>query len=336
MEHRKLGNTDIQISAVTFGAWAIGGWLWGHHDDAQSIEAIHTALNHGVNTFDTAPIYGFGLSEKLIGKALGKQRDKCIIMTKFGLRWDYTGPEKPRYFRTVDNEGHPAEVFKHASADSIIKECEQSLKHLGTDYIDLYQIHWPDAQTPISESFAAVEKLLTQGKIRAAGVCNYSVDQINEAQKTVELASLQTPFSMVNRATADDQIPWCKEHNLGVVVYSPLQRGLLTGKIKPGHKFEHGDHRKENQFFTPGNIEKADALLEQIRPIAENHGATLAQIVINWTINQPGITSALVGARTTKQARENAQAVNFKLSQNELNTISEFVNQTNLEIADDH
>jgi aryl-alcohol dehydrogenase-like predicted oxidoreductase len=321
MEYRKLGETDLKVSAITFGAWAAGGWMWGGNDDNDAIEAIKTAYDNGVTSIDTAPIYGQGKSEELVGQAIkGIQRDKIQLLTKYGMRWDLA---KGKFdFKSKDNSGRDIEIYRYAGKESVIKECEDSLKRLGTDYIDLYQIHWPDLITPIAETMEAVLRLKEQGKIREAGVCNYNAKQMAEAEQTIKLASNQVPFSMVNRGIEDELIPYCIEHRKAILAYSPLERGLLTGKMKPGQKFSDGDHRAGVKYFKDENIEHTNAFLAKIKPLADEKGATLGQLVIRWTIEHPGITVALVGARNAEQSKQNAEAINIKLNAEEI----EFIN----------
>lgn len=326
MKYRKLGNSDLEVSAITFGAWAAGGWMWGSTDRNDAIEAIKASYDVGVTSIDTAPIYGQGTSEEIVGEAIkGISRDKVQILTKFGMRWDLAKGDFAMHSK--NNDGKDIDVYKYAGKESIIYECEQSLKRLGTDYIDLYQIHWPDSTTPIDETFEAVSKLIEQGKIRYAGVCNYNAKQMEEAEKTLKLVSNQIPFSMVNRSIEDETVPYCIKHNKSILAYSPLERGLLTGKIHTNYKFQEGDHRANLPHFQPEFIEKTTILLNKLKPIAEKHEATLGQLVLRWTIERAGITIALAGARNTEQAVQNANAININLSQEEINTISEFVNQ---------
>ena len=322
MEYRRIGNTDIELSAVAFGAWAIGGWMWGGAERKDAIEAIRTSFDHGVSTIDTAPVYGQGSSEEIVGEAIqGVPRDKIQILTKFGMRWD---EKKGSFaFASRDNSGREIEIYKYAGRDSIIKECEDSLRRLRTGYIDLYQIHWPDITTPIAETMEAVTRLLEQGKILAAGVCNYNVEQMREAENTIALASNQVPYSMLERNIEKEVVPYCLEHKKSILAYSPLQRGLLTGKIKPGHRFAEGDHRPDNVFFKEANIMNVNAFLEKIKPIAEQKQVTLSQLVLRWTIGQPGITVALAGARNAAQAAENAGAMKVSLTKDESGYISQ-------------
>jgi aryl-alcohol dehydrogenase-like predicted oxidoreductase len=326
MEYRKLGETDLKVSAITFGAWAAGGWMWGGNDDNDAIEAIKTAYDHGVTSIDTAPIYGQGKSEELVGRAIkGIQRDKIQLLTKYGMRWDLAKGNLD--FKSKDNSGRDIDIYRYAGKESVIKECEDSLKRLGTDYIDLYQIHWPDLTTPIAETMEAILRLKEQGKIREAGVSNYNAQQMAEAEKTLKLASNQVPFSMVNRDIEDELIPYCIEHHKAILAYSPLERGLLTGKMKPGQKFGSGDHRAGVKYFKDENIEHTNAFLAKIKPLADAKGATLGQLVIRWTIEHPGITVALVGARNAEQSKQNAEAINVKLNAQEIEFINNQLNQ---------
>ena len=321
MEYRKLGNTDLKLSAITFGAWAVGGWMWGGTEQNNSVEAMHASYDLGVTTIDTAPIYGQGLSEKIVGEAIkGIPRDKIQILTKYGMRWDEKKGEF--FFSSKDNDGNDLDIYKYAGKESVIKECENSLRRLGTDYIDLYQIHWPDNTTPIEETMEAVLQLKKQGKIREAGVCNYKVEQMKTAENVIELASNQVPYSMVRRDIEKNVVPYCLENGKGILAYSPLQRGLLTGKMKPDYPFGEGDTRANERYFTDDNIRRTNDFLDKIKPIADSKNATLAQLVIQWTLHQPGITIALVGARNPEQAIQNAKAANITLSDEEIARIT--------------
>jgi aryl-alcohol dehydrogenase-like predicted oxidoreductase len=320
MEYRKLANSDLEVSVITFGAWAAGGWMWGKTDRDGAIEAIRASYDLGVTSIDTAPIYGQGESEEIVGDAIkGISRDKIQILTKFGMRWDLAKGDFG--FKSKNNEGVEIDIYKYAGKESIIKECENSLKRLGTDYIDLYQIHWPESTTPIAESMEAVTTLIKQGKVKHAGVCNYNADQMAEAEKTISLVSNQIPFSMVNRAVEEKTVPYCIKHNKSVLAYSPLERGLLTGKITSGYKFQEGDHRATNKYFTAESIEKTNAFLDKLKPMAAEKNITLSQLVLRWTIERAGITIALVGARNAAQATQNAKAIDVKLTKEEIKFI---------------
>jgi aryl-alcohol dehydrogenase-like predicted oxidoreductase len=331
MEKRKLGTSPVEASVITFGAWAIGGWMWGGADRKEALEAIRASYDHGVTSIDTAPAYGQGLSEEIVGEAIqGIDRNKIQLLTKFGLRWDT--PQGEFFFKSRDNSGRDILMHKIASRESIFRECEESLKRMKTDYIDLYQIHWPDSTTPIPETMEALQRLMEQGKIKAAGVCNYSAALLQEATSTLSLASDQVPYSMVYRDIEKEVVPFAIKHNIAVIAYSPLQRGLLTGKITPEHQFNEGDTRKGNAFYSKENITRVNAFLSNLIPLAEQKKATISQLVIRWTLSQPGITIALVGARNARQAVENAGAAALKLTSSELNFISEELSRLTLEL----
>ena len=331
MEKRTLGLAALPVSPIAFGAWAIGGWMWGGSDKKASLGAIHACLDHGITSLDTAPIYGFGLSEELVGEAIKGKRDQYEILTKCGMRWEGTSGEY--FFTSNDNNGVQCDIYTYSGRDSIIAECEDSLKRLGTDYIDLYQVHWPDGTTPIEEAMEAFRILLGQGKIRAAGVSNYSVEQMEKASSVVELSSNQVPYSMVRRDIEQEVIPWCMENNCGILAYSPLQRGLLTGKITPDYPFAPGDNRPETPHFKMNNLIKTNQFLEKIKPLAEEKGATLSQLVIAWTLRQPGITVALVGARNEEQVIQNAGALELCLSDEEVEVINKKLETLELDLG---
>lgn len=329
MQYRKLANSDLDISVITFGAWAAGGWMWGGTERSEAVKAIQASYNVGVTSIDTAPIYGQGLSEEIVGEAIKDlPRDKIQLLTKYGMRWDLTKGDFG--MKSKNNDGEPIEVYKYAGKESIIKECEDSLQRLGTDYIDLYQIHWPDKTTPIQETMEAVAKLIEQGKVRYAGVCNYNVEQLTEARKYVNLVSDQVPYSMAKRAIEADTIPYCIQNNLSILAYSPLERGLLTGKMKPGHPFAPDDHRANLYFFKDENLQRVNTFLAQIAPLANDKQVTIGQLVLKWTLEQPGITIALTGARNDKQALENAAAADVTLSASEKEFITGQLNELEL------
>ncbi|WP_286920031.1 aldo/keto reductase [Flavobacterium sp. UBA4197] len=322
MEYRKLGNTALELSAITHGAFAIGGNMWGGNEKKDSINSIHASLDHGVTSIDTAPFYGFGLSEQMIGEAIkGKDRSKIQLLTKFGLVWDGSNQGKGEFFFDAEENGTKIPVYKFASKANIIKEVEESLKRLGTDYIDLLQLHWPDSTTPISETMEALDLLIQQGKIRTAGVSNYSVDQLKEASGTLKLASNQVSYSMLNRAIENDLVPYSLETQTGIIVYSPMERGLLTGKYFKESKLKDNDHR--NGYFSQFDLDKVKTFLEAIEPIAQSKGATLSQLVLRWTTLQPAISVVLAGARNAAQAIANAQAMNITITPGELQLIND-------------
>lgn len=317
MEYRKLGNSELQLSAITYGAFAIGGNMWGGNEKQDSIAGIHAALDHGITSIDTAPFYGFGRSEELIGEAIrGKDRSKIQLLTKFGLVWDGSNNSKGEYFFDAPADGKNIPVYKYTSKANIIKELEESLKRLGTDYVDLLQLHWPDATTPIAETMEALNTLIKQGKIRAAGVSNYDQGQMQEAAKTIQLASNQVSYSMLNREIEKDIVPYSIGNNIGIIAYSPLERGLLTGKYFKDAALKADDHR--NGYFGQFSADKVMAFLESITPLAEGKKASLAQLVLRWTTLQPGITVVLAGARNATQAAENAAAMDLQLTTEEI------------------
>jgi len=331
MEYRKLGNSDLNLSVVTFGAWAAGGWMWGGADRSEAVKAIQAGFNYGVTSIDTAPVYGQGTSEEIVGEAIkGIPRDKVQIMTKYGLNWEDTKGEF--YFSSKNNQGKPIDIYRYSGKQSIIKECETSLRLLGTDYIDLYQIHWADPTTPVQETMEAVAQLIKEGKVRYAGVCNYNVALMKEAAKYIDLVSDQVSYSMVKRDIEQELVPYLIENNKSVLAYSPLQRGLLSGKIKPGHSFAEGDTRVDQPYYSDKNIPLINAFLEKIKPLADEKNATLSQLVIRWTVEQPGITIALVGARNAAQSVENAKAAQLKLSSEEISFINSELAKLKLEL----
>ncbi len=330
MEKRALGKSELPVSSITLGAWAIGGWMWGGSDKKDSIRAIESCLDYGITSIDTAPIYGFGHSEKILGEAIKGKRDRYEILTKCGMRWE--GNKGEHFFTTNDNSGIQREIYVYSGKDSIIAECEESLKRLGTDYIDLYQVHWPDPTTPIEEAMEAFSILLKQGKIRAAGVSNYSVEQMVKASGVVELSSNQVPYSMVRREIEEDVVPWCLENDCGILAYIRLLRGLLTGKITPAQLLAPGDSRPETPHFKINNLIRTNKFLEKIKPLAEEKGATLSQLVIAWTLLQPGMTVALVGARTEEQVKQNAGAMEVNLTVDELELINKELDKLELEL----
>lgn len=327
MEYRKLGKSEVKVSAITLGAWAIGGFMWGGADDENAVAAIRKSIDLGVTSIDTAPVYGMGHSEEIVGQAVAGRRDKVQILTKYSLHWDGRGVGR---FSTPDPSGKMVTITRSARYEDVLQECERSLKRLGTDYVDLYQQHWPVPEIPIEETLKAVDKLLKDGKIRAFGVSNFPLELLKQARHIVPVASVQPPYSMINRGIDQDLLPYCRDNNVGVVVYSPLQRGLLTGKVTLDREFPETDHRHDNPYFTRENRKRVLEFLEKIRPIADRHNATLAQLVINWTIHRPGITAALVGARNARQAEENAGAADFKLTQQETDRINDLLKDVQL------
>lgn len=308
---REIGRSGVKASAVGLGTWAIGGWMWGGSDEAESVKAIQASLEAGVSLIDTAPAYGLGRSEEIVGRAIAGRRDEAVIATKCGLVWH---TQKGNHF--FEQDGKP--VHRHLGRDSIIHEVEQSLRRLGTDYIDLYITHWQDATTPIEETVRALEELKTSGKIRAIGASNVNRVELEQYIKTGSLDAIQERFSMIDREIEADLLPLTTANGVSTLSYSSLALGLLSGTIGPDRVFSGDDQRKENPRFSVANRKKAKEFAETVRPIAELHGASIAQLVIAWTLAQPGVTFALCGARNPVQAIDNARAGTIRLSADDL------------------
>ena len=330
MEYRNLGKSDQKVSVISFGAWAIGGWMWGGADENDAMEAISTAIDHGMTSIDTAPVYGFGKSEEIVGQVIKNKRDKVEILTKYGLRWDTD--KGSFYFNSFNSKGQEVSIHRYASKESIVKECEASLKRLQTEYIDLYQIHWHDPTTPIEDTMEAISKLKKDGKILAAGVSNYTAEQMAQADIVTDIVTNQVPYSMVLRDIEKDLVPYCLQTGKGILAYSPLQRGVLTGKINSDHVFNPGDHRPQTPYFKEPNLTRINEFLNRIKPIAKDHGITLAQLVIYWTIKQPAVTSALVGARNSKQVKENLKSADINIGEGDILTINKYLEDLSLDL----
>ncbi|AQQ04825.1 aldo/keto reductase [Roseibium algicola] len=313
---REIGRSGIEASAIGLGTWAIGGWMWGGTDEAKSISAIQASIDEGISLIDTAPAYGQGLSEEIVGKAIAGRREKVVLATKCGLVWH---TQKGNHF--FDYDGKP--VHRYLGKDAIVHEVEQSLKRLGTDYIDHYITHWQDPTTPIAETMEALETLKTQGKIRSIGASNTTADDVKAYVAAGQLDAIQEEYSMIKRDIEDALVPLCLKEKVSVLSYSSLALGLLTGKIGPDRTFEGDDQRKDNPRFSVENRRKVARLMDAIAPIAETHGATKAQVVIAWTLQQPGITFSLCGARDPEQARENAKAGRLRLTSEEIGLIGD-------------
>lgn len=313
--YREIGKSGISASAIGLGTWAIGGWMWGGTDETQSIKAVQAAIDHGITLIDTAPMYGSGVSEEIVGKAIKGRRDKVVLATKCGLVWH---TRQGNHF--FDHNGVP--VHRYLGQDAIIYEVEQSLKRLGTDVIDHYITHWQDPTTPIDETMEALEKLKVSGKIRSIGASNTSADQIKQYIAAGQLDAIQEEYSMVKRDIENTLVPLCRKNDVSVLSYSSLALGLLGGKIGPDRVFEGDDQRKDNPRFSMSNRQKVARLMQAIEPASRKHRATKAQIVIAWTIQQPGITFALCGARDEKQAAENARAGLIQLDSIDITTIN--------------
>ena len=323
MKYLPLGNSGLSSSVIGFGAWAIGGGaVWGDaSDDAESVNTIHTALDAGINLLDTAPAYGWGHSERLIAKAIEGRREQVLLATKCGLWWD---DARGSYFTEFNGKS----LYRSLRPDTIAIELERSLRDLETDRIDLYQIHWPAVapeKTPIHETMETLLKLRDQGKIRAIGVCNLSCDELEEYIGCGAIASHQFRYSMLSRDPEKAMLPLCRERELATLTYMSLEQGLLTGKIGMDHRFKEGEFRTSADWFPwllPQNRRRILDLLDGWRPLCETHQCTLAQLVLAWTLAQPGVTHVLAGARKQQHIRETAAAANLEIPAADLERIT--------------
>ena len=312
---RTIGGSGISASAVGLGTWAIGGWMWGGTDERQSIAAIQASIDAGISLIDTAPAYGMGLAETIVGKAIAGRRDKVVLATKCGLVWHVN---EGAYF--FHQNGKP--VHRYLGAASIRYEVEESLRRLGTDYIDHYITHWQDATTPIAETVETLVRLKQEGKIRSIGASNVSPGDLEAYIATGVLDAIQEEYSMVKRDIETTLLPLCRTSAVSVLSYSSLALGLLSGKVGPDRIFAEDDQRQGNPRFSQANRQKIARLMGVLEPVAAAHHASVAQVVIAWTIAQPGITFSLCGARDPAQAVENAAAARLRLADSELALIS--------------
>jgi len=311
MQTRKLGYSDLHLTTVGLGTWAMGGggWAfgWGPQDDTESIAAIRRALDSGINWVDTAAVYGLGHSEEIVGRALTGLRDKVIIATKCGLVWGRG---------TVAPQAGSTTPYGRLKAESVRREVEASLRRLNVEAIDLYQIHWPNPDRDIEEAWGVIADLIREGKVRYGGVSNFSVAQLKRVQAIHPVASLQPPYSMLRRGIEKDLLAYCAANDIGVIVYSPMQAGLLTGKFTPERvaNLPQDDWRRQDHHFREPELSANLALVERLRPIAERHGRTVAQLAIAWVLRRPEVTAAIVGARRPSQIEETAPAGDWTLS----------------------
>ncbi|NIM04990.1 MAG: aldo/keto reductase [Armatimonadetes bacterium] len=309
METRELGKSGISLGVIGVGCWAMGGAFWGPADDQASVQAIQRSLDLGANFVDTAPFYGIGRSEEVVGRAIKGRREQVILATKFGLTWNEKG----------NLSGHDS------SRKRILQEIDDSLRRLDVDCIDLYQAHWPDENTSIEEIITTMVELQQQGKIRAIGVSNYSVEQMKESMKYCQLDSIQPPYNMFQRDIEQEILPFCRENNIGVVSYGPMYQGLLTGKFfltdqRPSDPLRSQHHELQGEKF---DINR-DTILK-LKEIADARGKPLPQLAINWVLAQPGITVAICGARNSQQAEQNIAAAEWSLDKRELDKIEEIL-----------
>jgi aryl-alcohol dehydrogenase-like predicted oxidoreductase len=320
---RRLGATDMEITTVGFGAWAVGGggWSfgWGPQDDDRSIATIRHAVERGINWIDTAAVYGLGHSEEMVRRALDgmAESDRPYVFTKCGLIWDDSKPMSP-----------PRQVL---TPDSIRRECEASLRRLGIERIDLYQFHWPDdSGTPVEESWQAMVRLVEEGKVRAAGVSNFDVALLERCEAIHHVASLQPPFSLIRREAAEAEIPWCADRGTGVIVYSPMQSGILTERFSADRvkRMPADDWRSKSSEFRSPRLERNLALRDAIRPIAQRLGAGVEEVAVAWTLAWPGVTGAIVGGRTPEQVDAWINAGALELTDADLDDLAEALRKT--------
>jgi len=308
-----LGQSDLALTTIGLGTWAIGGsWIrgWGVQNDADSIQAIEQALNLGINWIDTAPVYGLGHAEKIVGKVVSRLSCKPLISTKCGQRWD--------------GNGH---VYGSLRKKSVFDEADESLKRLGVDVIDLYQIHWPNPEEEVEEGWDAVARLVEAGKVRFGGVSNFSVSQMDLIRPIHPVTSLQPPYSMLKREIEDEILPYCGEHKTGVICYSPMQKGLLTGKVTPEWimGLSPDDHRKRDPMFLEPELTVNMHCVEQLKRIAEAYEKTVSQMAIAWVLRRGEITSAIVGARSQSQIEETVAAGDWILDDGVIDRIDQIL-----------
>jgi len=309
METKQFGNTDMKITRIGFGAWAIGGgnweYAWGPQDDGEAIAAIRRAIDNGMNWIDTAAVYGLGHSEELVGKALKGMSKKPYIFTKCGLVWD-------------DNRN----VSRNLKAESIRAECEASLRRLNIDGIDLYQVHWPD-DADLEEAWEMMKTLRSEGKVRYIGVSNYSIEQMSKSMKIAPVSSLQPPYSLINRDYEKEILPFCKENEIGVIVYSPMGSGLLTGAMTAERiaAMPSDDWRKNSSHFQEPALTRNLALVEKLKSIGKKYGHSAGEVAIAWTLRNPAVTAAIVGGRSAGQVDGISHAWELQLTEEDLTEI---------------
>jgi methylglyoxal reductase len=318
MKTRKLGSSNIETSVIGLGTWAMGGWMWGGTDEQVSIKAIQVSLDAGINLIDTAPAYGLGMAEILVGKAIKGRRDKVVLATKCGLVWHTK--QGNHFFNEADKPVH-----RFLGGKSIRFELEESLRRLQTDYLDLYFTHWQDPTTPISETMGTLLDLKKEGKIRAIGVSNVNLDELNAYMKIGTVDCIQEQYNMLHRDIETTLLPTCVANNVSTLSYSSLALGLLSGKIGPERTFRGDDLRKNDPRFSLENRKKMIPFFAGLATIAKRYDLSIAQLVIAWTVEQHGITFALCGARNTEQAVENAKAGNVTVTANDLKMINDLM-----------
>jgi len=314
MQKRELGNTDMQITPVGFGSWAIGGdnWQygWGSQDDGDAIAAIERAVELGINWIDTAAVYGLGHSEELVAKAVAGMKNRPWIFTKCSLVWDDR--------RQVGNS---------LKADSIRRECEESMKRLNVDTIDLYQIHWPNPEADLEEGWEEMARLKEEGLVRHIGVSNFSVDQLRRIIPIAPVATLQPPYSMLRPAIEQTLLPFCLEQNIGVIVYSPMLSGMLSGAMtrERAANFSADDWRRNNKEFQEPRLSANLELVELLKQIGALYGRSAGEVAIAWTLRNPAVTGAIVGGRNAAQVEGVVGAAKFRLGMDEIERITKFI-----------
>ena len=325
MQHRELGTGGMEVPSVIFGAWAIGGWWWGGSDDDRAVAAIEAGIDAGITSIDTAPMYGCGHSERVVGRAVGGRADVSVL-TKIGLRWDLD--EGAFFFETEHpRTGAPMRIMRNLRPERILEEVDQSRERLQRDVIDLVQCHWPDPSTPVEETMSALADLVEAGTVRAVGVSNFDVPLLERAQaalaaRGVPLASNQPRYSLLDRSIEAAILPWCHAHGVGTLAYSPLGQGLLTGTVTPERTFAPGDGRADHPLFAVDSRRAIQAANGRAQEIADAHGCSLAQLALAWCLHQPGVTAVLAGARDAAQIVENAGAADVSLSADEVAQLS--------------
>ena len=305
---RTIGKTDIQITPIAMGCWPISGVTSVDVTEEASLATLQAAFDAGINFFDTAYCYGYdGESEKLIAKALGDKRDEIVIASKGGIHWE------------------DRKQVRDASPARIIQECDESLQRLNTDRIDLHYLHGPDPEIPVGESAAAFNELREAGKIRSVGVSNFTLEQLQEFHAVCPLSAYQPRYNMLQRDIEQDRLPWCRDNEVSVMAYWPLMKGLLAGKLARDHQFDPQDGRQKYPMFHGAEWEKNQDFLDELRTLSTEWKHSIAEIVIRWTIQQPGITCALCGAKRPEQIQENAEVMNFELSESQLETLNRLI-----------
>jgi len=313
MEYIQIKGTDLNVSRIGLGTWAIGGWLWGGTDEQTSIRTIHAALEKGINLIDTAPVYGFGVSEEIVGKAISeyKNREEIVIATKVGLEWQNK------------------KIFRNSSKERITKEIDDSLRRLKTDYIDIYQVHWPDPLIPIEETAQAMYELYKQEKIKAIGVSNYSPEQMDVFRQVVPLHTAQSPYNLFERGIEADVLPYCRKHGITTLMYGSLCRGLLSGRMQLHTQFNGDDLRNIDPKFQPPRYTqylKAVELLDQFAQ--KKYGKRVIHLALRWMLDQPGVGVALWGARRPEQLEPVDELMEWSLDAQAKEVIDRIINES--------